>query len=71
MMGERFPFLLKAESPHFAGVFDPDVENNVDFEVAKALSDPQVMKGDALLPSLRQLVDFVDDLSFAFKPLLE
>jgi hypothetical protein len=70
MMGERFPFLLKAESPHFAGVFDPDVENNVDFEVAKALSDPQVMKGDALLPSLHQLVDFVDDLSFAFKPLL-
>lgn len=71
MMGQRFPFLLKAQTPHFAGAFDLDIENDVEFQIAKALSDPAILKGDALLPSIRQLVDYVDALSFTFKPFLE
>jgi hypothetical protein len=64
-------YLLKAQSPDFAGVFDSHVEDDVQLEVKKALSNPQVPESKALLPSLHQLVNFVDDLVARFKPLLE
>jgi len=39
-------------------------------EIEEAISNPQIAKGDALLPSLHQLVDFVENLILSFKPLL-
>lgn len=66
----EWPFNLKASNPNFAGAFDPDVEKDMEFELEKALSDPQIAEGNSLLPSLHQLVDFVDGLILKFKPFL-
>jgi len=63
----------KAGPPHFVGVegFDANVQEDMQLEVEKALGNSQVVQDDALLPSLRQLVNFVDDLIGKFLPLLE
>jgi hypothetical protein len=62
-------YLLKAENPLFAGV-ETQVEKDVQLEIQEALSQPQVTNADALLPSLHQLVNFVDNMVVKFKPLL-
>src|SRR5208283_3271512 len=48
-----------AGSPHFTGTegFDPDVQKDMQLEVEKALSETQIVDSNALLPSLRQLVN--------------
>ena len=48
-----------------------DMEKNMEFEIEKSLGDPQIVRGNALLPTLHQLVDFVDNLLADFLPLLE
>jgi hypothetical protein len=54
-MHDPWPFLLKASDPHFAG-FDEQVEQNVDFDVQKAISEAKAPQSEALLPSLHQLI---------------
>jgi hypothetical protein len=63
-------YLHKTENPHFAGL-EPDVEKNIQLEIERAASDPQIVYKNALLPMLHQLVDFVDSLIVSFRPLLE
>jgi len=74
-VGDWMPNYLvrNAGSPHFTGTegFDPDVQEDMQLEVEEALGNPQVAQSDALLPSLRQLVNFVDDLIGKFLPLLK
>jgi hypothetical protein len=62
-------YLLKAENPLFAGV-EAQVEQDIQLEIEKAVSRPQVTNANALLPSLHQLVDFVNNLVISFKPML-
>jgi hypothetical protein len=64
-------YWLKTDEPHFTGVFDSEVENDLQRELDKVTSEGKVAESDALLPSLRQLVESVEDLVFSFRPLLE
>jgi hypothetical protein len=68
---EMGSYLLQAQSPDFAGVFDSQVENDVQLEIKKAVSNAKIPQSNALLPSLHQLINFVDDLVASFKPLLQ
>ena len=63
-------YLLKADSPQFAGV-EPSVEQDIQSEIKNATDTAQTGQTTALLPSLHELVDFVDDLVAGFKPLLQ
>jgi hypothetical protein len=65
-----FPYNLKASNPHFGGVFENEAEQDVEFEIDQAVTQPKIAHGDALLPSLHQLVDFVEDLVPVFKQYL-
>jgi len=62
-------YLLRAQNPLFAGV-ETQVEKEIELEVKEALTQPQVTDANALLPSLNDLVSFVDDLVANFRPLL-
>jgi hypothetical protein len=62
-------YLMKAENPLFAGV-EAQVEQDIQLEIEKAVSQPQVSEANALIPTLHQLVDFVDNLVLSFRPLL-
>ena len=63
-------YLLKADNPHFSGV-EPNVKQNVKGKIEKATIQSEITQTNALLPSLHQLVDFVDGLVLSFKPFLE
>jgi hypothetical protein len=64
-------FLMRASEPHFSGVFDTEVEKEIQLELDKAITNPEVAKSNALLPTLRQLVYSVEDLVAKFVPFLE
>jgi hypothetical protein len=64
-------YLVPASSTApFEGVegFDAGVQEDLQLEVEKVFSDPQ---RDALLPSLRHFVEYIDKLVGTFLPLLE
>lgn len=65
------PYWLKTDKPLFAGVFDTDMEKDVQLEFEKAFGRARVTESDPLLPSLRDLISFTEELVFSFKPLLE
>lgn len=67
----EYPFNLKATNPNFVGVYDSNVEKNLEFEIDEAVSKPKVPEGNALLPTLHQLVDYVDNLVRSFIPFLQ
>jgi hypothetical protein len=62
-------YLMKAENPLFAGV-QTQVEQDIQLEILEAIGQPQLTEANALLPSLHQLVSFVDNLVVTFRPLL-
>jgi hypothetical protein len=62
-----YPYNLKANNSHFDRVFDDEVERDVEFEMNEAVSEAKVATCDALLPSLHQLVNFVEGLIPVFK----
>lgn len=69
---QSYPYFFVAEqNPHFAGVFDRDVEKDMQLEIEESVRDMHIAKGNALLPTLHQLVNFVDELPTKFLPLLE
>jgi len=63
-------YLSRTEVPHFAGV-EPSAENAIKRDIQKAIGELRVGQSNALLPSLHQLVDFVDRLLTDFIPFLE
>jgi hypothetical protein len=71
MPTSNWPYWLKTDNPHFAGVFDPEVEKDVQLEIEKAVGKAKVTESDALLPSLQDLISFTRETIFNFKPLLE
>lgn len=62
-------YFMKAENPLFSGV-ESKVEQDIQLEIQEALSQPQVSESNALIPSLHELVDFVEKLVATFTPLL-
>lgn len=63
-------YLLKTDNPDFSGV-EADVEQDIQSEIEDAVSNPKIGQGNALLPSLHQLVNFVENLVLSFEPFLE
>jgi hypothetical protein len=64
-------FLFKKDAPDYAGLYDPQVEKDMQFEIEKTLGQPQIPSRNAVLPSLHQLVDAVERTILIFKPFLE
>ena len=64
------PYWLKTSAPHFDGLFESDVEKNIQREISQALGDPEIIKRNALQPTLRELVNYVDYVVAGFEPLL-
>lgn len=62
-------YFMKAENPLFTGV-EAQVEQDIQLEILEAISQPQVTETNVLVPSLHQLVDFVENLVVNFRPLL-
>lgn len=62
-----------ADAPTFPGIegFDQDVQENMQREMEKTLREPQTVRGNAMLPLLSQLVEFVDNLVADFGPFLK
>lgn len=71
--GEWFEgdYWFKTDAPNFTGVFDAQVEMDVQLEIDKAVGQSQPVKGNSLLPSLHEMVDRVEELVLYFKPLLQ
>jgi hypothetical protein len=69
------PYLLKATSPHFAGVDDTDSdsasEEELESEIDEAVRKPNRAAADKMLPSLTQLIDYIDKLVLTFRPFLQ
>ena len=65
------PYWYKAKIPNFAGVFDNSAEKNLQLEIDGAVSASGIVQDDALLPTLRQLVNFTDGFVKGFLPLLQ
>lgn len=61
---------IEAHQPDFPGFLDPNLEQHVDLAIQEAFFETQVAHGDALIPSLHQLVQFVFGLVEGFGPLL-
>jgi hypothetical protein len=62
-----FPYLLKAVNPDFVGV--GDAEQELENELREA-GKTAVAADKTMLPSLGQLIDYVDHLVLTFKPFL-
>ena len=62
-------YWLKAENPNFSGI-EPTVENDIQSEIEEALGQTQTLQPDALIPTLHQLANFVENLVIEFRPLL-
>ena len=71
--GEDFMggYWLKASDPLFDGIVSSEAKNEIHFGVDESLTKTEISERQALLPTLHQLVDFVDDLVSSFEPLLE
>jgi hypothetical protein len=71
-ISDWFPgtYWLKTDNPNFSGV-EANVKQDIQSEIEEAVSNPKIAQSNALLPSLHQLVDFVENLVLSFKPFLE
>lgn len=64
-------FQYKIKNPHFWGIYGyPSVHGYVQSSIEESLGKPQVFGGDALLPPLHYLVEFVEPLIMGFLPYL-
>lgn len=69
---ENGPYWVKASDPHFSGVFASEVEDKaIQLEIEKSCEEPQAAYCNALLPTIRDLVYFVDELVISFRLHLE
>lgn len=66
--GEWFKY--EFSDPHFTGIYGFEVDQKVKLAIEKPIANPQVVRGNALLPTLHQLVNFVEALIDKFLPVL-
>jgi hypothetical protein len=73
MQGAGFDgeFWVKTDDPLFDGILASEMHKNAQLAAAETLGEAQVAERDALLPTLHQLFEFVDNLVGDFEPLLE
>jgi hypothetical protein len=64
-------YLLKTSDPHFAGIWMTDVEKDIYLRPSESFGDPKILERNALLPTIKELVNFVDVLVRNFLGLLE
>jgi hypothetical protein len=64
-------FRIPASEPDFSGFFDSQFEQDMDLALTETFANAQIGQGDALIPSLQELVDFVHRLVESFVPLLD
>jgi hypothetical protein len=71
--GEGFfgQYSLKDKNPSFDKVDIPEATKSMKISGFKTLMHLQTIKREALIPTLHEMVDFVDDLVGKFLPLLE
>ncbi len=71
--GEGFSgyYWLKTDKPAFAGVFVDRRQQDAQLSTGKPIIQPRTVKGEALIPTLHRLVDFVEGLVESFRPFLE
>jgi hypothetical protein len=65
------PYWHKVEDPNFPGVFGDDVEKDIQAEIDKTIDKTQILRSEALLPTLHKLVDFTSHFTQGFLSLLE
>lgn len=63
-------FLFKQDAPALAGLYDSQVEQDLQFELEKSLCSPRPLGRDAILPSLHQMIGVTESLVISFKPFL-
>jgi hypothetical protein len=64
-------YLLKTSNPHFSGIWMTDVEKEIYLRPSESFGDPEILARNALLPTIKELVYFVDGLAREFVPYLE
>jgi hypothetical protein len=60
-------YLAKATEPLFSGVLDSEVGEEIRVEIEGALSNVKIEKGGALLPTIDQLLKYVDGIVASFE----
>lgn len=74
LVGDWYPgdgtYLLKTDDPHFSGLQMSDVEKDIYLRPSEAFGDPKILQRNALIPTIKELVYFVDELIVTFKPFL-
>jgi hypothetical protein len=65
------PYWLKASNPHFDGIFNSDEQEDVQIKMSELLGDPEIIKRNALQPTVHEMVVYVDYLVAFFEPFLE
>jgi hypothetical protein len=70
--GEHFfgPYMVIGEEKHFSGIFASDSDQDLEAALNPTLIEPKIPEMQPLIPSLHELVVFVDDLVGNFLPLL-
>ena len=63
-------FPLKAGDELFVDVPDAEVDKNVQFTFDVAISEPQIIQGEPLIPTLNNFTNIVENIVLDFKPLL-
>lgn len=61
---------FKAGNPDFAGL-KADVEKDLELEIEETINQAKVGQSNAVLPTLHQFVEVVDNLILSFEPFLE
>src|SRR5690348_14426617 len=64
-------YFLKTGDPHFSGIWMTDVEKDIYLRPSESFGDPEILKRNALLPTIKELVNFVDELVRTFIVYLE
>lgn len=62
--------VLETSRPDFIGIFQREVDENPNLASSKPFAKAKVTKGDPLLPTLHQFIEFVDNIVSNFLPLL-
>jgi hypothetical protein len=61
------PYYLKSGDPDFLGFVEDNNEQDLEFEVEELLGQLQVVQTGALLPSMNQLINFIEGVAISFK----
>lgn len=64
-------FQYKFRNPHFKGIYGLELDDQGKLTTEKPVINPQAVGGNALLPTLRQMVNCVDALIDEFLPVLK